>query len=324
MSPTRNIVYPDADGESRRLFSGERLTRVEALGNFTLYTDVPETPEEFLKRIGNAEGVLLGWNLPDDVLEQAPNLKIVAFTGIGAANFVNLDLASQKDIIVTNTPGYADNTVAEHTIALMLSASRNISRLDRDTRKGGWNRDIPGIDLRGKTLGLIGLGGIGTRTAKLAHAFGMRVIAWTKNPSPKRAKDTGVEFRELDQLLSESDVVSLHLTLTPETVNLLGKEELGLLKQGAMLINTARAEIIDEKALIGALETGVIGAAGLDVYHEEPLALDHPFRRMENVTVTPHTGFNTPEASTAIIDIAIDSMAAYFAGNPINVVTAPE
>ncbi|NQV43750.1 MAG: glycerate dehydrogenase [Rhodospirillales bacterium] len=324
MAILRRIVYPDAEGESHALFSGERLARIESMGDFTLYPGAPDTTDIFLDRIGDAEAILLGWNMPDDVLSRVPNLKFIAFTGIGAANFVNLDMASQRGITVTNTPGYADNTVAEHTMALMLATARNVARLDRDTRAGGWDRGHPGFDLKGKTLGLIGLGGIGSRTAHLAQAFGMRVIAWTRNPNPERAARVGVEFKELDAVLGESDVVSLHLALTPETENLLNDKRLALMKPGTVLINTARAEIIEEAALIMALDNGHIGAAGLDVFHEEPMPADHPLRKFENVVVTPHTGFNTPEATTAIMDIAIDSMAAYFNGTPINVVAAPE
>lgn len=324
MSVHRRIVYPDADGESRLMFSGDRLEKLEAIGDFTLYPDMPKDTSDFIERIGDAEAILLGWSIPDEVLTAAPNLEIIAFTGIGAANFVNLDLAAQQGITVTNTPGYADNTIAEHAMGLMLAASRNITLLDRDTRAGGWNRNHPGFDLRGRTLGLIGLGGIGKQTAQLAQAFGMRVIAWTRTPSMERASEAGVVFKELEDVLRESDIVSLHLALTPDTENMLGEQEFVAMKNGAVLINTARAEIVNEEALIKALETGLISVAGLDVFHEEPLPIDHPFRKMNNVVMTPHTGFNTPEATAAIMDIAIGSVAAYFAGSPINVVAMPE
>jgi len=321
MATHRKIVYPDGDDATRGLLTGERLARIEALGAFTFFTDAPETTDVYLDRIGDADAVILGWSLPDDVLLQSPKLRFVAFTGIGARNFVNLELATKQGITVTNTPGYADDTVAEHTMALMLAAVRQLARLDRDTRNGGWNKGLPAFNLKGKTLGLLGIGGIGTRTAHLARAFGMRVIAWTRNPSPERATSAGVEFLDLDAVLSESDVLSLHLSLTPETENLLNSERLTRMKHGGVLINTARAEIVDETALVSALKSGAIGAAGLDVYHEEPIPENHPLLALENVVITPHTGFNTPEATTAIMDIAIESMSAYFSGNPINVVT---
>ncbi|MBT7507082.1 MAG: hypothetical protein HN644_12460, partial [Rhodospirillales bacterium] len=179
----KHIVYPDSDQTTADLFTGERLARVHAIGSFDLHVGEPETDAESLRRIGDADAVMLGWKMSDDVLTALPNAKIIAFTGIGAANHVNLHIARERGITVTNTPGYANDTVAEHTIALMLSVSRQISRLDRDTRAGGWNRGLPSYDLKGKTLGLIGLGGIGSRTAQLANAFGMRVIAWTRNPT---------------------------------------------------------------------------------------------------------------------------------------------
>ncbi len=320
----RKIVYPDGDDATRDILTGERLTRVKTLGDFTLYTGAPDTTDEYLKRIGDAEAIFLGWDLPDEVLSQAPKLEFVAFTGIGAANFINLEMAARQGVTVTNTPGYANETVAEHTFGLILASARQITRLDRDTRQGGWNKGLPAFDLKGKTLGLIGLGGIGTRTAHLARAFGMRVIAWTRNPSPERAVSAGVEFKELDEVLSESDVLSLHLALTSDTENMLDGQRLSKLKRGVVLINSARAEVIVEKAIISALEYGAIGASGLDVFHEEPLPTDHPLRNLDNVVITPHTGFNTPDATTAIMDIAIENMTAYFNGKPINVAAAPE
>ena len=321
MAARHKIVYPDGDDATRSLLTDERLARIEALGEFTLFTDAPGTPDKYLDRIGDADAVILGWSLPDEVLLHSRKLQFVAFTGIGAGNFVNLELASQQGITVTNTPGYADDTVAEHAMALMLAAARQLARLDRDTRSGGWNKGLPAFNLKGKTLGLLGLGGIGIRTAHLARAFGMRVIAWTRNPSQERAMSADVEFRDLDAVLSESDVLSLHLALMPETENLLDSQRLARMKHGAVLINTARAEIIDESALVTALKSGAIGAAGLDVFHEEPIPVDHPLLAFQNVVITPHTGFNTPEATATIMDIAIECMSAYFSGKPINVVT---
>ena len=323
MATRRKIVFPDGDDATLEMFKGEQLARVGKLGEFTCYPNAPDTAEEYLNRIGDAEAILLGWGLPDDVLVRAPKLELIAFTGVGAANFVNLNIATQNGITVTNTPGYADDTVAEHTMALMLDSVRHVSRLDRDTRKGGWYKGLPGFDLKGRTLGLIGLGGIGSRVSHMAQAFGMRVIAWTRNPSPERAASAGVEFKDLETILSESDVLSLHLALTPDTENMLNAGNFKKLKRGAVLINTARAEIIDETALLSALENGSISAAGLDVFHDEPLPPEHPLRTLENVVLTPHTGFNTPEATSRIMDIAVDSLAAYFSGNPINVIAAP-
>jgi D-3-phosphoglycerate dehydrogenase len=205
----------------------------------------------------------------------------------------------------------------------MFAVARDIPRLDRTLRTEGWNQLAPGFELRGKRLGLIGLGGIGSRVAELAGALGMEVLAWTRNPSPERARRAGVTFAPLETVLGESDVISLHLLLTPETENLLGAAELDHMKPGAVFINTARAELVDEPALIARLRAGRIAAAGIDVYLEEPLPSGHPLLGLDNVVVTPHVGFNTPEATIAMVDFGIDNLVQYFAGDPINVIIAP-
>jgi D-3-phosphoglycerate dehydrogenase len=231
--------------------------------------------------------------------------------------------AVAQGITICNTPGYGDNAVAEHALALLFAVARNIPRLDRTLRTEGWNQLDPGFELRGKKLGLIGLGGIGSRMAELAGALGMEVLAWTRNLSPERARRSGVTFAPLETVLGESDVISLHLLLTPETQNLLGAAELDRMKPGAVFINTARAELVDEAALIARLRAGRIAAAGIDVYLKEPLPNNHPLLCLDNVVATPHVGFNTPEATMTMVDFGIDNLVQYFAGDPINVVAAP-
>ncbi len=320
MTTERLIVYPDAEENLAGLFTGENLARLEALGRFTIVYGRPREPREFIERIGGAHGLISGWGLPVEAMRAAKNLEIVSFSGIGAANFIDLDEAARLGITVTNTGSTAD-AVAEHTMALMLAAARHIARLDRQLRGGDWNQDLPGIDLKRKTLGLIGFGRIAERTAPLAKAFGMRVIAWTRNPGPERAARHGVEFADLDTVLAEADVLSLHLLLTPETEGLIGIDQLRKTKPGVVVINTARAQIMDEDALIELLRSGHVAAAGIDVFGEEPLPRGHPLVELENVVLTPHTAYNTPEANAALIDMAIANLEAYFAGAPTNVVT---
>ena len=278
---------------------------------------------EYEARISNATAIMIGWALPVEVMRKAPRLEVISYLGTGAANMIDLDEAAARGITVSNTPGYGDNAVAEHALALLFAAARDVPRLDRTLRTEGWNQLDPGFELRGKKLGVIGLGGIGSRVAELAGALGMEVLAWTRNPSPERARRSGVTFAPLETVLAESDVVSLHLLLTPETENMLGAAELDRMKPGAVFINTARAELVDEAALVERLRSGHIGAAGLDVYLQEPLPTDHPLLGLDNVTATPHVGFNTPEATMAMVDLAIDNLVHYFAGDPINVVAAP-
>ena len=317
------IVYPDANQHINGLMTGVRLKKVQQAGQFTAHVGPPENDEQFIQRVGNANALMLGWGLPVDVMKAAPNLELIAFVGIGAGNFVDLDAAVDRGITVCNTPGYADDTVAEHALAMMLATARHLGRLDRSLREGRWNQSISGLELCGKKLGLVGFGGIGARFAALARAIGMTVRAWTRNPSPQRARQHGIEFADLDSILRDSDVLSIHAALTPETEGLLDSRALALTKPGVIIINTARGEIIEENALLTSLRSGHIAAAGLDVYHREPLPSDHPLLSVDSVLLTPHVAFNTPEATLALLDISIDNILHYYRGDPMNVVAAP-
>ncbi len=169
----------------------------------------------------------------------------------------------------------------------------------------------------------MGFGGIGARFAALARTIGMTVRAWTRNPSPQRARQHGIEFADLDAILRDSDVLSVHAALTPDTEGLLDSRALAITKPGVIIINTARGEIIEENALLTLLRSGHIAGAGLDVYQQEPLPSDHPLLSLDNVLLTPHVAFNTPEATLALLDISIDNIVHYYGGDPINVVAAP-
>ena len=321
MSQTRHIVYPDAEESLAPLFTGERLARLEKLGKFTAYYGGPPSTEEYIERIGNAKAIISGWGLPNEVLNAVSDLEIMSFIGLGAASVVDLDEAARRGITVTHTLSAAE-TIAEHTMALMLAAARYIARLDRETRSGLFNVELQGFDLRGKSLGLIGFGRIAQAVVPLAKAFGMRVIAWTRNPNTEHAARHDIEFLDLDDLLAESDVLSLHLLLTPETDGLISVERLRKTKPGVVVVNTARAQVLDEAALIELLASGHIAAAGIDVFNEEPLPPDHAYTKLDNVVLTPHVAYNTTEAVAAMIDIAIDNLEAFFAGSPKNVATS--
>lgn len=323
MKPGAHIVYPDANQHISDLMTGARLARVQEAGRFTAHVGRPENDRQFIERIGDANALMLGWGLPAEVMMAAPNLELVAFVGIGAGNFVDLPRAVERGITVCNTPGYADDTVAEHALALMLAAGRNVGRLDRDLRAGRWNQSVPGLELRGKQVGLVGFGGIGARFAALARGIGMHVRAWTRNPDPQRAREHGVEFVDLETLLRESDVLSVHVALVPETEGLLDTRALSLTKPGVIIVNTARGEVIEEDALLEALRSGHVAAAALDVYHREPLSAEHPLLALDNVLLTPHVAFNTPEATLALLDMTVDNVVSYFRGDPRNVVAAP-
>jgi len=315
---TRKIVYPDADEKSAQLIIGSRLAKLESLGEFEIYCDEQPDDVAFIERLADAEAAISGWGLSNAVLAALPKLEVVSFTGLGASTFIDIAEAARRNITVTHTLSAAD-TIAEHAMALMLDAARHVSRLDRDLRTDLWNTDVYAMDLRGKTLGLVGFGRIAAALVPLAQAFGMRVICWTRNPTDERAERHGIEFTDLDQLLKTSDVVSLHLLSTADTDGLLDADRLASIKQGALLINTARSSLLDETALADMLRSGQLGAAGIDVFDEEPIAANHPFIELDNVVMTPHVGYNTPEALAGMYDTAVDNLVAYYAGKPQNV-----
>ncbi len=238
--------------------------------------------------------------LPADALRACPGLRHVIFLGTGAASYMDPDALASLGIAVHTIKGYGDTAVAEHTIALMWAAARDLARMDREVRAGFWPGPT-GIQLTGKTLGLIGFGGIGAEVARIAHGSGMRVLAWNRTP---RA-GSSVTFVDLPTLLSESHVVSLHLLLTDETRGFLDADRIGSMRQGALLVNTARAALVDQEAMIAALRSGRIAHAALDVFASEPLPEGHELARLDNVTLSTHSAFRTAEASETLIRRAI-------------------
>ena len=239
--------------------------------------------------------------LPTEALRQCPGLKHVVFLGTGARSYMNPDELAAIGIDVHIIRGYGDTAVAEHAVALMWAAARGVAEMDRAIRAGDWPR-TEGMQLTGKTVGLLGYGGIAAEVARIAGGGGMKVLAW--NRTPKTAP--GVSFVDLDTLLAQSDVLSLHLLLTDETRGFLSAERLALLKPGAILVNTARGALLDEAALAAALRTGKIRHAALDVFVEEPLPATHALAGLENVTLTAHSAFRTPEASENLVRMGLD------------------
>jgi D-3-phosphoglycerate dehydrogenase len=215
---------------------------------------------------------------------------------------------------VTNTPGVAAPSIAEHTLALLLAVARKIPRLDSQVRQGNWPRGSM-VQLTGKTVGVVGLGAIGQRFARIAQGIGMRVVAWTMHP-----RDLGFEMVDLDRLLRESDVVSLHLRLSDQTRGFLGRERLAMMKPGAILVNTARGPIVDEAALVEALRSGHLAGAGLDVFDTEPLPKGHALASLDNVVLSPHCAGITPEVLEAGLALSLENVERYLAGSPQHVV----
>jgi D-3-phosphoglycerate dehydrogenase len=239
--------------------------------------------------------------MPTDRIAQCPGLKHIIFLGTGARSYMNPEELAAVGTEVHIIKGYGDTAVAEHAIALMWAAARGVARMDGGVRRGEWIR-TEGMQLTGKTLGLLGFGGIASEVARIAAGSGMRVLAW--NRSPKQAP--GVTFVELDTLLAESHVLSVHLLLNDETRGLLGADALAKLREGAILVNTARGAIVDEAAMVAALRSGHLRHAALDVFNEEPLPPGHVLATLENVTLSAHSAFRTPEASETLIRRALD------------------
>jgi D-3-phosphoglycerate dehydrogenase / 2-oxoglutarate reductase len=247
--------------------------------------------------------------MPTAAMRGCRGLKHVIFLGTGARSYMNPEELEALGLTVHTIKGYGDTAVAEHAIALMWAAARGLAAMDRGMRQGEWLR-TEGMQLTGKTLGLLGFGGIAGEVARIAAGSGMRVIAW--NRSPRNAP--GVAFVPLDQLLAESHVLSLHLLLNDETRGFLSAARLAQLRPGAILVNTARGALVDEAAMIEALRTGRLGHAALDVFDIEPLPAGHPLTRLENVTLSAHSAFRTPEASDTLIRRALDIARKVAAG----------
>lgn len=257
--------------------------------------------EEALMRVApEADALITRGNIrvTRDIMKASPRLRAVSVHGIGC-DHVDLTAARELGKVVLNTPDALTITVAEMTIALMLSMTRRIAAADKAMRTGGWERkygDLIGVELMGKTVGLVGMGRIGAATARRLKAFDVRLLYWSRSRRLDIEKEIGLEWAELRDLLARSDIISLHVPGTAETHHLIGPEELGLLKRGAMIVNTARGRVVDEAALVEALRSGRIAAAALDVFEQEPLRPDNPLLAMGNVVLAPHLGASSLEA----------------------------
>jgi D-3-phosphoglycerate dehydrogenase len=302
------------------LDSGSPLEgRLQALSRqFIHHTDVPSDEAQIIARMKEADAVLNSRatvRFTREVLASCPQLKILSRAGTGV-DHIDLNAARELGITVTNSPGCGTPYVAEHALALALAVSRRIFQNDQQVRQGNWTRSFIN-ELYQKTLGVVGTGAIGQRMIQLGKGIGMKVIAWTVHPSPERASQYGVEFVPIEELLRQSDVVSLHVELSPLTERLIGRQELDLMKPSAVLVNTARGPLVDETALIDALEQGKIAGAGLDVFDIEPLPAGHPFTRLDNVVLASHQGLFSRNAVIRAIEMAVESLESFTRGNPV-------
>ncbi|SFB37709.1 D-isomer specific 2-hydroxyacid dehydrogenase, catalytic domain [Lentibacillus halodurans] len=291
------------------------LERLQAFSNVAVYTDKPSF-DELVDRLHDVDAVLPireRTQFNKELIECLPDLKLIAQTGTGVAH-LDMEALNQAGIPVARTPGGSTAAVTELTFAYMLNLIKKVAETDRAMRNNAWP-EIIGTNLRGKSLGIIGLGKIGCSVAKMAKAFGMNVMAWGPTLTEQRASKEGVQYTSLHNLLRLSDAVSLHVRLVPETTNLLQEEHFALMKPSAVLINTSRGRVVKEQALMQALQNKEIAGAGLDVFEKEPLPVDHPFRSIDNTLITSHIGWKTEETFNNFLNGSIDNVHQYFVKN---------
>ena len=307
------IVVPDDFPAAIAGTSAERALR--ALGDVTICAERgADEQAELIRRIRDADVVLniRGYTkFSAAVIRECERLRLISIWGTGTDN---IDFASTRarGITVTNTPGVNASAVAEHTIALMLAVARRIPSMDAGVRAGEWPRGLL-VQLEGKTLGIVGLGAIGSRVATLASAFGMNVLASTLGADDGRAASIGARHVPLDTLLAQSDFVSLHWRLSDRTTRHFDRSRLSLMKPSAFLINTSRAGLVDRDALLDALRESAIAGAGLDVFHEEPIRGDDPLLQLPNVVLTPHNAGSTPEVIDRGLTQAVENIRVFLA-----------
>jgi D-3-phosphoglycerate dehydrogenase / 2-oxoglutarate reductase len=272
----------------------------------------PDVKPDELPRVldGAAIAIIDHTALPTPVAARCAGLKHVVFLGTGARSYMDPEALAGLGITVHTIKGYADTAVAECAFALMWAGARGLAQMDRELRAGRWQR-TEGLQLTGKTLGLIGFGGIAQEMARLALGAGMEVVAWNRTPRSQ----AGVEFVDIDALLAISHVVSLHLLLTDQTRGFLSRERIAAMRDGAILVNTARGALVDEDALVDALSSGKLSHAGLDVFCVEPLPATHPLTRLPNVTLSAHSAFRTPEANANLVAAALAHCRRIAAGS---------
>lgn len=297
---------------------------LEKLGDLTVYDRTPE--DKISERIKDAEIIFTNKTpLTKETLEEESKLKYIGVLATGY-NVVDVDAAKELGIIVTNIPTYGTTAVAQMTTALLLEMCHHVGEHSEEVRSGGWTNNVdwcfwnhPLIELAGKNAGVIGFGRIGQNFAKIAEALGMNILAYDEYPNKDLESDT-VRYVTLDELLAESDVISLHCPLFESTEGIINKDSIAKMKDGVMIVNTSRGPLIVEEDLADALNTGKVAGAALDVLSVEPPTMDNPLMTAKNCIITPHIAWAPTESRARLMDIAVDNLEKFIAGSPINVV----
>ena len=299
---------------------------IKAFGVLEVHERTAFDNETIIKTIADADIVLTNKTpLPKAVLEKATNLKYIGVLATGY-NIIDVSAAKELGIVVSNVPGYGTKAVGQFTMALILELCHHVGNHNRAVKKGDWTRskdfcfwNSPLMELSGKTLGIIGFGSIGQATAKMAQAFGLKVLAYNRSKDFNLESET-LKYVELDDLLEKSDFVSLHCPLTESTEGLINSHSISKMKDGAFLINTSRGCLIVEDDLKIALNSGKLAGAAVDVVSSEPIKADNPLLEAENIIITPHIAWASKEARTRLLQTTIDNIEAFLEGKPINVV----
>jgi D-3-phosphoglycerate dehydrogenase len=317
------IVIPD---DFPSVFEGSPAhERAKKLGDVAVFSERgADAEQELIRRIGRAEiaiNIRAHARFSEAVFAACPALKMVCVWGTGTDN-IDLNAAGMRGVTVCNTPGVNAFAVAEHALALMLAVARRVPTLDAEMRKGKWPRELH-TQLVGKTLGVFGMGTIGARVAALGKAVGMDVLGWSALGQEARIRAAGATPAAKDEILAKADVISLHVRLSTDTRGFIGRKEFGLMKPTAILVNTGRGALVDLDALMAALKERKILGAGLDVFHQEPVAPDDPILSLPNVVLSPHNGGQTPEVIRDGLLRAVENVEHFLQGKPRDVVVAP-
>jgi len=297
---------------------------LEKLGDVTVYDRTPA--DQVLERAKEADIIFTNKTpLGEDLLSQLPALKFIGVLATGY-NIINTEVARKNGVVVSNVPGYGTASVVQLTFALLLELTQHVQRHSDSVRDGKWTKsidwcfwDYPLIELAGKTMGIIGFGSIGEQVGDIATAFGMNIIGSKRHPTDQSHRKN-FRWAEIPELLEQSDVVSIHCPLLPETKGLINKDNLARMKPSALLLNTSRGPIVVDQDLADALNNGVIAGAGIDVLSAEPPAADNPLFTAKNCLITPHIAWATKEARTRLMDSTVNNLAAFLNGKPVNVV----
>jgi phosphoglycerate dehydrogenase-like enzyme len=323
MNKTRVAVLDDWQGVAKNSADWSRLSeRAEVV----FFEEPFKDADAIAKALAGFEIIIAmreRTRFPKELIERLPKLRMIALTG-GRTWTMDFDALNARGIVVSHTGGtHSTATTAELALGLLLSAARHIPRADASVHKGGFQGGVPsGQVLEGKTLGVIGLGKIGSKMARYGQALGMRVLAWSQNLSEEKAATAGAKRVDKATLLSEADAVSLHLVLSDRTRGIIGAQDLERMKPGAILVNTSRGPLVDEAALVAKLRTGKLIAA-LDVYAQEPLPAEHPLRSLPNTVLTPHLGYCTREVYSQFYGDSVENVLAFLDGKPVRVLKGP-